>query len=290
MRRRQLIAGCVLATVGSLAGCITEPTAELSLDPVDDQELIGYATRAADRGETVRQLVSTVIESGTATATATDPPLDTDWPVEHQGAYYRMQADQQVVGERTDVGVSVHQAADDYDGTVIGFDALPAVDRAVLDAMVPPPAPDEGPNVARGSYDDEERDQSVLVPEPEYGAIEREGRVYPIELDEVEVRELYEFTYEADQVAEDDPTFLAWVRSTYRFVLSDLSAAERDVVEEAIDGTYLANDSDEAFESLAEWLYAHVGFGVDDQRGEWFLEYEGTEYWATLQYFGRDTG
>jgi ferritin-like protein len=83
-------------------------------------------------------------------------------------------------------------------------------------------------------------------------------------------------------VAPDTETFADRVRDRYLFVLSGLSDAEREVVEESIDGAYF--EDDEAFRSVVDRIREHDGISEDDFYGTWLLEYEGTEYLAYVEW------
>jgi len=91
-----------------------------------------------------------------------------------------------------------------------------------------------------------------------------------------------EYRYEATEVAPDVETFADHVRERYLFVLAGLSDAEREVVEESIDGAYF--EDDDAFRSVIDRIRAHDGIRVDDFYGTWLLEYEGAEYLAYVEW------
>ncbi|MGM0592824.1 MAG: hypothetical protein ACQETI_14610, partial [Halobacteriota archaeon] len=73
------------------------------------------------------------------------------------------------------------------------------------------------------------------------------------------------------------------------FVLSGLSAQEREVVEGAIGETQYQNSSvSESFRSVAERIHSREAIRLSEDRGsgwydgDWVLRYEGTVYWTDL--------
>ncbi|MFC6728630.1 hypothetical protein ACFQDG_08265, partial [Natronoarchaeum mannanilyticum] len=148
----------------------------------------------------------------------------------------------------------------------------------------PPPEGREGAVGASAIGDDADREASVLVPEAAYGAVERDGERFPFEVlgsDEVAA---YEYRYEATKAADDAATFAERVRQEHLFELSGLSDAEREIVDEAIDGGYYDGSVSDAFSSLAERFRAHDAVEPSDWGGEFLVRYEGTDYWADLHH------
>ena len=78
--------------------------------------------------------------------------------------------------------------------------------------------------------------------------------------------------------------FAEQVRSEYRFTLSGLSEAERDIVAEAIEDGYYEGSANDAFRSVAERFRAHEAVRPETGGGYWLARYEGTDYWSDLRY------
>lgn len=85
-----------------------------------------------------------------------------------------------------------------------------------------------------------------------------------------------EYRYEVTEVASGVESFADQVREEYLFTLTGLSDAEREVVEEAIDGGYFQDD--DAFRSVTDRIRQHEAIDLDDFFGTWLLAYEGVEY------------
>jgi hypothetical protein len=66
------------------------------------------------------------------------------------------------------------------------------------------------------------------------------------------------------------------VRDRYQFALTGLSAEERQVVEEAVDGGYF--EETDAFRSVVDRIREHEGIREEDFYGTWLIEYEGVDY------------
>ena len=126
---------------------------------------------------------------------------------------------------------------------------LPEVDRRRLAPILDEEPPDrEGYDVGVGYGTVEEMgNASVFVPDPEYDVLVYEGDRYRIDVESRTATET-EYRYEVTDVATDVASYADQIRSTYLFELTGLSDAEREVVEEAIDGAYF--EDDEAFRTL----------------------------------------
>jgi len=67
--------------------------------------------------------------------------------------------------------------------------------------------------------------------------------------------------------------------------LDSLSGDEQDIVDEAADGTFYADSSDnDAFDSLVDRFLAHEATETDDSQGKWLVRYDGQLYVADLEY------
>jgi hypothetical protein len=93
-----------------------------------------------------------------------------------------------------------------------------------------------------------------------------------------------DYRYEAEEIAASAEAFGAAVREEYAFELSGLTDAEREIVEEAIDGGYYEGEVTDAFASLARRFRERPAVESDERGGEWVARYEGAVYWADLQH------
>lgn len=282
MKRRQVLAGAAGALSVALAGC-ADPRAVLTMTAVSDEEIAERASVSPPDRESTR-IVRSAVENGSATASGTRAPLDVDFPMAVDGAYYDLSRSETRIGDRLRVTVKVDPGESAPDAATIAFDKLPEADRKLLGRLVPPPEGREGAVGASAIYDDADREASVLVPDAAYGAVERDGERFPFEVlgsDEVAA---YEYRYEATRVAEDAAAFAERVRSEHLFELSGLSDAEREIVDEAIDGGYYDGSVSDAFSSLAERFRAHDAVESSEWGGEFLVRYRGTEYWADLHH------
>lgn len=282
MNRRQVLAGAAGALSATLAGC-ADPRAVLTMTVVSDEEIAERASVSPPDQESAR-IVRSAVENGSATASGTRPPFDPDDPVAFDGAYYELSRSETRIGDRLRVTVRVDPGENAPDAATVAFEELPEPDRELLGRIVPPPEGREGAVGASAIYDDADREASVLVPEAEYGAVERDGERFPFEVlgrDEVAA---YEYRYEATQVAGDAAAFAERLRSEYLFELSGLPESEREIVADAIDGGYYEGSVSDAFSSLAERFRAHDAVDPSDWGGTYLVRYRGTDYWADLRH------
>jgi hypothetical protein len=84
------------------------------------------------------------------------------------------------------------------------------------------------------------------------------------------------------ELAPDVETFADRVRERYLFALTGLSDAEREVVEEAIEGGYY--EDDDAFQSVVDRIRDHDALEEEDFYGTWLLSYEGAEYVTYVEW------
>jgi hypothetical protein len=144
-----------------------------------------------------------------------------------------------------------------------------------------------GPEIAiPEEYTMAETNESVLL-SGEYSAVRHNGTVYPFVLEERREVTLTRYRYTASRVADSTSAYAQQLRDEHLFRLSGLSEAERSVVNEAIDGVYYAEDTDdEAFRSLMDQFSAESAIEADSYDGTWLVRYDGEVYTADLSYGG----
>ncbi len=288
MRRREYLAtmGAFLAV--PFAGC-AHSTGVLQLDEVSDEGIADRASRDVSENVEARHIVTETVTNGTSTASGRSPPLEPGKPVIHENRYYAISVRE--TGQRDTATFSISV---DYDpqetpaGSTITVEDLPSVDRAALDHLIPPheDAP-RGEGMDFGidrAYAETEMNQSVLVPEQEHEFVRYQSEVYMIQVGDPRDTTVFEYEYEADELAANATEFADIVRTEYRFSLAGLSAAEREIVEDAIDNGYYEDDPTDAFESLVGRLRDQPALTNEEGGGEWLVRYNDTEYWATLRY------
>jgi hypothetical protein len=296
MKRRALAALGLLALV-ALAGC--SAMGSLSLEAADDAEIAEAASRPAvveDSGPDDRVVVREAIEDGSGVATATDPPVQRGVPFAYEGSYYEIDwnATGTEPGTAFVVGVDLNGTAP-ADET-IAFEELSERDRRLLGGLLWAMSEREsglrpGPDVGeRGEYTMSETNESVLL-SGEYSALRYNGTVYPFVVEDREEVTLTRYRYTVSRVADSTTAYAQQLRDEHLFRLSGLSEAERSVVNEAIDGVYYAEDTDdEAFRSLLDRFSAASPIEADEYDGTWLVRYDGQVYVAELSYGGFDQG
>ncbi|MFB6137019.1 MAG: hypothetical protein ABEJ42_01585 [Halobacteriaceae archaeon] len=306
MDRRRALGLCALVGLALLAGC--SAAGSIDLREGDDATLAAGASRSfgagdgpptdADRAPSA--VVAAAVANGSTTVNGTDPPVTEGLPIEHAGAYFDLTWT--VVDRRpatmVDVGVDYNASrTTGADGTTGGGDAiayedLPAPDREALAGLFPPPPEPprtRGVDFGVGAvYTDAELNRSVLAPTQTVDAVVYGGTRYPIETRGTRQVTAKTYRYTADRVAPNASAYAAHLRERYLFTLSNLTDAERSVLEEAAtSGSYYADSPDDAaFESVLERFRAHRAVVETESSGTWIVRYDGQVYLAQLDYGG----
>ena len=305
MRRRALLSSVASTLPVALAGCTGEksrlsadvaeaPTARLEMTSVTDEELpekVLYTVRGYSGSDEKGRLVDRAIDGGTTTE-ATRPPLPEDRHIFYEDTVYQLSHE---VIERTPA-TRYSVKVDIVEGTVaesetIQFSELPDVDRETFAEK----GLADGGVVGIGTtflYTDAEREQSVLVPDSDYSVIVWEnGSRAEWVVDDAYDTTLNTYRYTAERVA-SAAEYGRQMRERFAFELSDLSDAQRDIVETAIEEDQYVVEPDEtpsaAFVSLTDRFrgreQAH-GLGEDgegDLSGPYLVRYGDEVYWTIL--------
>lgn len=298
LSRRRLLGACAAAATAGLAGC-ADPDVAMFVDRVSTDEAIAErATIGPDRYERFRSVVANATRNGSdlpQSGPEERPPFRPDRPVVHNGSVFDLSwASTPRIQTHTEYVISL-TAHDDDRATDTELAALPDIDRDRLDyfrrrlARREPDADQPLPQMElQHRYTEAERTASALVPESEYDVIAIEG--YPVT---VSVRsttvsaEIYR--YSATERASTLAAFGSELRASHRFELTGLGERERAFFETVIaDGSYyqggLGDDYEEAFMKLADRLVDQPALFVEDREGEWLVEYDGSDYWVTVDF------
>lgn len=297
-RREFLATGASLAitVTGGCTGCARGPSASLSMEAVSDSEIARRVTHQLERDEdaTQYQLVSEVVENGSATVERTESPIPQYRTYVYDGAVYELTYE---VVESTPA-TSFQVLLDPVEGQVpasetVRFENLPAVDREKFRerGWV-------GDDVFLGFgtsllYLHSEVPNSALVPDPERSVIvwdeDTRGRFSVEGSHETTLRT---YRYEARQIHPSAAEYGARVRREHVFTLSGLSAAERGIVRKAIEQQYGYTVPPD--ESPPDALYRlhdrfsghedveHVWADESTDTGQYIVRYEGEVYWTDI--------
>jgi len=295
--RRRTLATLALLAMAALTGC-ADPAGSLRMEPVDDAGLVDRASHEASAGDLPadlareirkRETVRRAIENGSLNVTAARPRIDTELPYEYRGAYYDLTDEQ--VGTRPGVvtEVEIDHNATDPGGLEVTFAALPAADRERLESALArdPRALGPGPEVGiHVTYSDAAATNSTLLSHADGSiVVVRGGDEYALTVGETSEATLGVYRYEATLRAENATAYAEHLRDAYAFRLSGLSGAEESVVEEALDGSYYAESTDdEGFAALVERFHDRDGVRKDEYGGDFIVRYEGRLYWVEIEY------
>jgi hypothetical protein len=231
-------------------------------------------------------VASEAIENGSATRRGRNELFDQIDTVRIDETFYEVSETPLESNE-----VTVYEVRIDFDPAdstaeigEIAYEELPAVDRQRLDPIISDDNPPSGDGYDVGiGYGTaaEVGDGSVFVPERQYDIIVHDGDRYRVTVSTRTTTET-KYRYEATEVASGVDSFADQIRDQYLFTLTGLSEAEREVVEEAIDGGYFQDD--EAFRSVTDRIREHEGIEVTDSYGTWLLAYEQVEYLTYVEW------
>jgi hypothetical protein len=292
MNRRLVLACLAVAALGLLAGC--SAAGSLDMTAVNDTALADQASYSTDEGgfspgAIYRKRAEDVIENGSATILAPEPPMETDRPYEHRGAYYNLtdSIEERVPGAMSLVSIDYNESSPN--GTRLQFADLSSADRRELEPLLsasPPRFRDGAELDDLVVYTEAERSNSTLAEYADgYVTVVYDGKAYEIQMRPMRDEELRRYRYEATQVAGSAEAFATQLKNAYAFTLSSLNKSERNVVSEAIaDGYYADSTDDAAFASLVERFRRHEAVRSDDYSGDWLVRYDGQLYWAEMDY------
>lgn len=306
MRRRALLASTTTLLSATLAGCtglgssdgalgVAEaPTARLEMVALADAALppkVLYSVGVEDGPDRRAQRFERILDGGT-TVQGTRPPLPENQHIVYDDAVYQISHDvvEQTPATRYSVKVDIVEGTV-TDAEAIRFADLPEVDR---EAFAEHGLADGDP-IGIGTtflYTDADREQSVLVPDSEYAYIVWEdGAQAEWVVDDASDTTLNTYEYTATQVA-TAAEYGRRMRERFAFELSTLSAAQRDIVQTAIEEERYVVGPDEspppALVGLADRFRAHEqAHGLDeagegDLSGTYLVRYDGEVYWTTL--------
>jgi hypothetical protein len=295
--RRGTLAALALLAMAALAGC-ADPAGSLRMDPVNDTELAERASHPTDASDLPadlaremrdRETARNVIENGTLNVTATRPPIEAELPYRYRGEYYDLPYER--VGGRAGVATDVEIDFDptDPEGPTVAFADLPAADRERLESVLAsgPRAYRPGSEVGtRVTYAEAAAANSTVLSHA--GAsmvVVYEGEEYALTVEESEDTTLGVYRYEATLRAESTEAYAEALKSEHAFTPSGLSDEEASVVEEALDGSYYAESTDdEGFAGLVDRFRDREGIRKDEYSGEFLVRYEGRLYWVEMVY------
>lgn len=282
---------------GSVGGI--QPTITLDMQPVTDIEIARKTSNSIDDyagDDEVTRLVDALVTNGSVTATAEYKPLGNLTPLYHNGNIYRTTLDET---EEEDYEYVYKVELTPVEGAmspadVIALNELPAVDRTQDPLM------EEDTGRAELRYTPAEQQQSELVPTLKHQVIEyTSGTRVRITINiRRRVTTQTTYRYSAERIASVD-SYGERIRTEHVLTLSNLSDAERDIVDTAITDKYEYADHDEEPEAsptdaqrrLVERFHAHRdnkvgkdGRGISNSTvtGFYIVRYDGQIYWVYL--------
>jgi predicted small lipoprotein YifL len=288
MNRRVLVRVLVVALLAALAGC--SAAGSLSMEPVDsDEELASLASVEPDDvgypSDNPEPIVVGAIENTTATVNATEPPVDIGTPVSYGESYYTLSRQQ--TGERTEQEFVLElENATSITGPTVQFEELPEIDKRAIRVMVDQIRSQDGDEENPDTfYPWEELNQSVLAGPQQYDGVVYQGETYALGVAERRSVTVYRYEYTATEIAASASEYADLLRQEASFELDSLSGDQSDIVDEAANGTYNADSTDDnAFDTLVDQFLAHEAVKDERDRAKWLVEHDGQLYLATLSF------
>jgi hypothetical protein len=313
MRRRHCLRAAGALLPAALAGCLglsgnrvsnavaETPTARLSMDAVPDAELPRKVLYTVHAGDETERLIDGAVDGGTTAESIREPPLPEQRHLFYQSREEVYELDHEVVeetpGTTYSVKVDILQRTPD-ESEVVQFADLPAVDREQFERK----GLADGDPVGIGTtfyYTDAERDRSRLVPDPDVSAIEwADGTRAEWVVDGAHGATLTTYRYTGELVA-TAAEYARRMREQFGFELADLSSAQREIVETAVEEHAYVVDAEATpeapFRSLTDrFRDQQQARGLDergdgDLSGTYLVRYDGAVYWTGLLLRGTPT-
>ncbi|WP_225317582.1 MULTISPECIES: hypothetical protein [Haloferax] len=256
--------------------------------PLTDSELAELATEEPrdEHADAASRIIVTAAREGETTYTTYHhPPLREGIYVEHEGSYYRVERTVTATRERTAREVRIEydrETSPPFGATVIAFPGLPQSDQKAFLAAYPNEKVGGSDGVhgfTVGGYphvypDDAE---SRLISSGTVW-VRYDGAPYRVTVGETQSVEEETFRYTLDEVADDQPAFVAFVREQFVVSFDGLPDAEREVFEQALDEEVTECEPlSEGFSGLKERTYSVPDDERLSRRGV-IVTYEGDTY------------
>ncbi|WP_318569304.1 hypothetical protein [Salinigranum marinum] len=232
-------------------------------------------------------------EGPTVVSTYGRPPIADGVFVRSGDSFYRCRHSQvgreSVPARRLAVQWEAGQDAPD-DASTVSYAALPESDRRALRLAVFGPVyerdldrhPQEGLSVRAfpAPYPDGTADSRIVANGEAW--VEWRGRVYHVRVGGETETERRTYRYEFEPIGASPAAFRSFVAAEYLVSLDDLSSAEREIAESAIDERYEeCEPGSAALERFRERLT--VARELPRPRdGEWYVSYDGDRYLLTI--------
>ncbi|MCU4802322.1 hypothetical protein OB920_18250 [Halobacteria archaeon HArc-gm2] len=298
MRRRKFLATTAALLAVPFSGC-SDPSGRLSLENVDDDETLArrYAQTDDQLDDDEQRILDDAVAGDEPELNGTSPHFeegsyDQRAPVAHDGSYYNVSHEvvETYQYARHGIGLDLNPPEDFSPSEgAIAVEDLPPVDRDVVAEFFPVSEDHretDGADVFHmGTYSPAEEAESVLVPDPEYDAVTRDGTTYPVEIDDGGPVEITRYRYETTQVAASHAEMAARVRDRYLFTLEGLPEDEREIMREAAkNGRYVTEETPgQAFVDLLDRFRPHRPLeGDGEDYGTWLVAFDGTVYLADV--------
>lgn len=294
-----ILTGCTgFGPSNGVLGVAEDATARLEMTALTDAALppkVLYGVGVEGDSDHRVKLFERILDGGTTTE-GTRPPFPKDQHIFYDDAVYQLSYDvvEQTPATNYQIRVDVVQGTVN-ESEAIQFSELPAIDREKFAAR----RWDDGGTFGLGTsilYTHAEHDKSVLVPDSKYSYIVwKDGSEAAWFVDDSNETPLNTYEYTVSQVA-PAAEYGRQMRERFAFALSDLSNAQRDIVETTISKEQYVINPDEgplsALVALAdrfrdqEQVHGLDEPGEDDLSGTYLVRYNDEIYWTTLVVHG----
>jgi hypothetical protein len=208
--------------------------------PRDVAERVSYDPDS--QGQSSRKFAARVVESdGEHTVVSVDRPFPPGRPFVHDGAVYELNADVVDAVPATTFRLSFAETGDgdDVAAESIAYADLPRVDRSALSEI----GFDDGPHFDLREYPvtywDRRIEDSALVLDPVWPAIEWDERQARLSVERRTDRELRTYRYTARRLYDSPRTFGRALVAEHTLRLAGLSSAQERTVEAPVEDEYV---------------------------------------------------
>jgi hypothetical protein len=228
--------------------------------------------------------VRTALSNGTSERTVQDSFLTDEFSekenaVRYKGKYYRVS--QRKVGNATaeELAVNITRTEEPPQYTI---EELPESDRKPIETGIENMQDSDDNTIAVQSYVFEERNRSILLDENEI-VVSYRGENYRVTIREHRTSQGPLYVYESSVVANSSTEYGDEILEKYTFSLKSPPEGSEKILTEAINSTYYGEKT-EGFDSLKQRLMQEKGYILRENKGVWFVRYDGSLYKAKLRW------
>lgn len=263
-----------------MAGCV-DPEAVITVDELNSTEEV--AESASINATDTNEGIEGAVVNGTSEPTTRDTDVEERSElVSYQGKYYEITKEKVGTTQSKVVEVNVTRTSDEAEYQIESLSEKDA--ELVRDFQRYEDRDEDSPRPRLGQrYVQEEINNSVLLDEREI-VVESNNRSYRVEVLNVDNRTEDLFVYRSSVEFNSSQEFGEHIIGTYAFELESIPENSTDVWNEAVNSGGYYGQHTNGYENLRELFVDEEAFERYDNRGTWFVRYNGQLYRAELDW------